>query len=119
MTHDNCIALYPYFKVHSGKLEEFKALCNRFVATTETEPGCLYYAFTFDGDHVHCREGYVDGEALLAHLQNVGALLEEALKISEIYRLEAHGPEAEMAKVRETLDPFHPQYFALGHGFRR
>jgi len=119
MTEDKCVALYPYFKVHSGKLVEFQALCDRFVEKTRAEPACLYYAFTFDGDQAHCREGYVDGEALLGHLENIGALLDEALKIADIYRLEVHGPERELAKLREALGPHSPQYFVLDHGFRQ
>lgn len=119
MTQDRCVALYPYFKIHTGKLEQFKSLCERFVEKTKSEPGCLYYAFTFDGDQVHCREGYLDAEALLAHTQNVGALLEEALKIADIERLELHGPADELDKLRAPLGRLKPQYFVLEQGFRK
>ena len=86
---------------------------------TRQEPGALYYGFTFDGDTAHCREGYKDAEALLAHLENVGPLLQEALKISDISRLEVHGPESELEKLREPLAGLSPQFFALEYGFRR
>ena len=46
-------------------------------------------------------------------------LLEEALKISDIIRLEIHGPEAELAKMREPLADLSPQFFELEYGFRR
>ena len=118
-TNDNCCSIVPYFKVTSGNLETFKKLCERFVAKASEEPKCLYYGFCFDGDHVHCREGYTDAEGVLAHLQNVGALLEEAFKIAEITRLEIHGPEAELAKLREPLAHLKPQFFVLKYGFRR
>jgi quinol monooxygenase YgiN len=119
MTQDQSVSLHPYFKIHSGKVEAFKALCKRFVEKTKTEPGCLYYAFTFEGDVVFCREGYVDGAALLAHIDNVGALLKEALTIADVTRLEAHGPAAELDKLRQPLSDLNPQYFLLDHGFRR
>jgi hypothetical protein len=67
----------PYFKVHDGKLEAFKLLCEQFVEKTNEEPKCLYYGFSFDEDQVHCREGYVDSEGLLHHLENVGSLLKK------------------------------------------
>lgn len=119
MTQDACVALYPYFKVHSGKIEEFKALCKRFVEKTKTEPECLYYGFTFDGDIVHCREGYADAAALLKHAENIGDLLQEALKISDVQRLEVHGPKGELDKIRQSpLGNLNPQYFALEGGFR-
>lgn len=118
-TQDKCCTIVPYFKVQSGKLEAFRAICEKFVATTQKEPNCLYYGFSFYEDIVHCREGYKDAESALAHLENVGSLLEEALKISEIARLEIHGPEAELAKMREPLAQLKPQFFTLEYGFRR
>jgi len=118
-SQDRCVSLAPYFKVSEDQLEAFKALCGRFVDKTQNEPKALYYGFSFDGNHVHCREGYADAEGLLAHLDNVGALLEEALKIAEVTRLEVHGPDAELAKLREPLARLKPQFFTLEYGFRR
>ena len=118
-TQDKCCTIVPYFKVASGKLPAFQKLCEQFVAKTKQEPKCLYYGFSFDGDQAHCREGYEDAEGLLAHLDNVGPLLAEALKIAEITRLEIHGPAEELAKLREPLAKLKPQFFTLIHGFRR
>ncbi len=118
-TQDKCCTLVPYFKVANGKLQAFRALCEEFVAKTQNEPKCLYYGFSFDGDQVHCREGYADAQGLLAHLDNVAALLQEALKIAEIARLEVHGPRDELDKLREPLASLKPQFFTLEYGFRR
>lgn len=118
-TDDTCCTIVPYFRVHDGKLPEFRALCEQFVAKTRSEPACLYYGFSFDGDQVHCREGYRDAEGLLAHLENVGELLQQALKISDVLRLEVHGPEGELQKLREPLADLKPQFFTLEYGFRR
>ena len=118
-TSDTCCTIVPYFEVQSGRLDEFKALCERFVARTEGEPDCLYYGFSFDGHTAHCREGYVNAAGLLAHLENVGALLEEAFKIASITRVEVHGPEAELDKLREPLAALGAQFFILEYGFRR
>ena len=111
--------MVPYFKANAGKLDAFKALCERFVAKSSNEAKCLYYGFSFDGDQIHCREGYVDAEGVLTHLDNVGSLLAEALSISELTRLEIHGPEQELAKLRDPLAQFQPQFFVLEYGFRR
>ncbi|MEY2490019.1 MAG: hypothetical protein QOC70_1961 [Verrucomicrobiota bacterium] len=116
---DRCCTIVPYFKVSSGNLEAFKELCRQMVTQTSEEPKCLYYGFSFDGDQAHCREGYEDAEGLLAHLKNVGPLLEEALKISVLTRLEIHGPEEELAQLREPLAHLKPQFFVLDYGFRR
>jgi quinol monooxygenase YgiN len=118
-TDDKCCTIVPYFKVHSGKMPEVQALCERFVEKSKTEHGCLYYGFSFDGDQMHCREGYNGAEGALAHLQNVGAMLQDLLKIADLTRLEVHGPEAELVKLRGPLAEFKPQYFTLEYGFRR
>ena len=118
-TQDKCCTIVPYFKVQSGKLETFKALCEQFVEKTNKEPKCLYYGFSFDGDQAHCREGYEDAEGALSHLESVGSLLEDALKISDLTRLEIHGPEEELAKLRGPLAELKPQFFTLEYGFRR
>lgn len=116
---DICCSIAPYFRIHKGKLEEFKHLCQRFVGKANGEPGCLYYGFSFDGDLAHCREGYVDADALLVHLKNVGHIIEEALKISDLVRLEVHGPETQLARLREPLAELKAQFFTLEYGFRR
>ena len=117
-TEDKCCTIVPYFKVHDGQLEAFKAKCDDFIKMTRQEDKCLYYGFSFDGDEAHCREGYEDAAGLLAHLENIGELLQEALKISDLTRLEVHGPEDELAALREPLAGLGPQFFTLEYGFR-
>jgi len=118
-TQDKCCTIVPYFKVHDGKIEAFKLLCEQFVEKTDEETKCLYYGFSFDGDQVHCREGYADAVGLLHHLENVGSLLQEALGIADLTRIEVHGPEDELSKLRKPLKELKPQFFTLKYGFRR
>ena len=118
-TQDHCCTIVPYFKVPSGKMPAFKRLCEQFIAKSSAEPKCLYYGFSFNGDEAHCREGYADAEGALAHLENVGQLLDEALQMVEVTRLEVHGPEEELARLRGPLAKFNPQFFTLEYGFRR
>ena len=33
---DTCCTIVPYFKVHDGKLADFKAMCEQFVEMTGT-----------------------------------------------------------------------------------
>ena len=73
-TDDKCCTLVPYFKVHDGRLADFKALCEKFVDKTRREAKVLFYGFSFDGDAAHCREGYQDADGILVHLENVGSL---------------------------------------------
>ena len=118
-TKDKCCTIVPYFNVPVQNVQAFRKLCEAFVEKSSAEPKCLYYGFSFDGNQVHCREGYADAEGALAHLENVGALLQEALKLAEVIRLEVHGPEEELAKLRAPLAGLKPQFFTLEYGFRK
>ncbi|MEN3369603.1 MAG: hypothetical protein V7609_1746 [Verrucomicrobiota bacterium] len=109
----NFVSIHPYFKVHPGKLETFKAAFPAFIEKTKTEESNLFYEFSINGDEVFCREGYIGAEGLLAHLDNVGALLAEAFKIADLARLEIHGPAEELDKLRGPLAHLKPQWFAL------
>jgi len=118
-TQDTCCTIVPYFAIVPAQLEAFKALCEQLVEKAGNEPQCLYYGFSFSENQAYCREGYENAEALLHHLDNVGSLLEQILTISSIEHLEVHGSEAELAKLREPLAYFKPQFFVLEYGFRR
>jgi quinol monooxygenase YgiN len=116
---DTCCTLVPYFEVPEGQLEAFKALGPKFVDKTRGESGCVHYSFSYSGNVAHCREGYVNADAVLAHLQNVGELLAEALKIAKIIRLEVHAPASEVEKLKDPMASLGPQFFVLEPGIRR
>jgi len=60
----NVVSLYPWFKIHPGKIAEFKALLPRFIEMTAPETGCLFYDFTLSDDVLHCREAYTGAEGV-------------------------------------------------------
>jgi|SRR5215831_4411731 hypothetical protein len=118
-TQDRCVSLHPYFAVPEQNLAAFKQLCEQFVSTTAGETKCLYYGFSFNGTEVHCREGYEDAEGLLKHIENVQTLLQQALGLASVSRLEVHGPLDELAKLRGPLAALNPAFFTLEYGIRR
>ena len=107
------VSLHPYFKVPSDKMPYLKAILPEFAAKTRNETGNLFYEFTINRDEVFCREGYVNAEALLVHLENVGAMLAQALAMADLIRIEIHGPAAELAKLKEPLAHLKPAWFEL------
>jgi quinol monooxygenase YgiN len=115
----NFVSLHPYFKVHPGKLDAFKAGMPAFVEKTQAEPKNLFYDFTINGDEVLCREGYIDAEGLRAHLANVDALLKEALKIADLYRLEVHAPAEQLDQLRGPLAELKPTWFVRECGVEK
>lgn len=115
----NVVSIHPYFKVHAGHLEAAQALLRRFVEKTQSEPACLFYEFTLNVDEVFCREGYVGAAGVQAHLANVGALLDEMLTISDLIRLEFHGPADELDTLREPMAGLNPAWFVTQCGVTR
>ena len=117
---DTAVTIHPYFKVSRENLAFFKRLAHDLVETTRGEMGCLFYGFSYSEDEAFCREGYKDAESLVAHLDNVRGLLERLEHIAENSRLEVHGPEEEIAKLKEWLSmkKLSPKYFVIETGFR-
>lgn len=60
-----------------------------------------------------CREGYNGAEGVLEHIDNVGAVLQRALTVADLERLEVHGPPAEVAALKPALADFDVAYFTL------
>ncbi len=85
----------------------------RFVEKTATENENLFYGFSVNSDEIFCREGYENAEGLLTHLDNVGALLAEMLKLADLTRVEVHGPAEELEKLKAPLAHLNPAWFVL------
>jgi quinol monooxygenase YgiN len=119
-TDDRCVTIHPYFEVKQGELANIRSYLEKFVELTKSEPDCLYYGITTCGNKLHCREGYASAAGALAHLDNVGPLLQEMLGSGkvELTELQIHGPEQELAKLREPLKDLNPTYWVLEYGFR-
>jgi hypothetical protein len=116
---ETVVSLHPYFKVHPGKLDDFRGLIDRFIERTSTESTCLYYDFSLHGDVIHCREAYVGAAGALGHVSNVGDLLDEALTLSDLIRIEIHGAAAELDQMREPLAAINPEWFVFEKGLVR
>ncbi len=115
----NLVTIHPYFKLQPGKEAEAQAVMEKFVAKTRSEADCLFYEFSVLDDVVFCREGYSGAAATLHHLGNVGEVIDEMLTISELTRLEFHGPAAEIDQLREPLAHLNPAFFVLSLGIER
>lgn len=115
---DTCCSVAPYFQIHSGQAAAFRAVCEKYVAWSSREPGCLYYGFAFDGDIAYCREGFVDAAALLAHIENLRPILHEMGALSDLLRIEVHGPADGLALLKAPLAHLNPQYFVMEYGYR-
>ena len=116
---DQCVSIHPYFRVPAEREQEVIGLCEQFVDRSSQESLCLYYGFSKAGEILHCREGYQGAAGALAHLENVGELLQTFLQICELTKLELYGSREELEKLRSALSGFPVVFFELQMGFRR
>jgi hypothetical protein len=101
-----------------------KTRCDQGYATTvrretASENENLFYGFSINGDEVFCREGYESASGVLAHLDDVGALLAEMLELADLSRIEVHRPAEELEKFKAPLTHLNPAWFTLEAGLSR
>ena len=88
------------FKIHEGKLEEYKRLSAQAMEIVQTkDPGTLRYDVYFNDDQSECvvLERYRDSEAAIAHASNLGDLFEAVLATVTVVHGELLGePSAEL-----------------------
>jgi quinol monooxygenase YgiN len=113
------LSIHPYFKVKPGKMEQAKVLLRQMVTLAANETGNLYYDFTINGDTVFCREAYVGSEGLLRHLENVGPVLAEFLKLADPIRVEVHGVAKDLDNLKQRLADLKPEWFLFECGVVR
>ncbi len=113
------VSIHPYFKVHPGQMSAAQAIVPQFMEKSSAEKGLLYYEFTVNGDVVFCREAYRDAEAALLHLDNVSTPLGAMLQVSDLIRLEIHGPASELEKMKTPLAALPVEWFEYADGLKK
>jgi quinol monooxygenase YgiN len=112
-------SIHPTFTVIDW--DKAKPVMDDFIAKTKTEDGCVYYGWVREGNTLKCREGYLDGAAMNAHLENVGscigALLEEG--VATLDSINVQGPADELEIVKPSTEALGTVYFRTDGGFGR
>jgi quinol monooxygenase YgiN len=89
------------FKIHPGKLEEFKRLSAKCVVLArEKDTGTLRYELFFSEDQTECvvYEEYVDSEASIQHFRNMGETSTAIFKTSDVSGEMWGNPSPELRK---------------------
>jgi len=113
------VIIRPYFTVLDW--DKARPIMAEFVRKTGTEKRMVFYGWDIDGDTLHCREGYRDGAAANAHLENVGGCIGELLAegVAKLDSITIHGPAAELEKVRPGTEKLGTKYYAIHSGFQQ
>ena len=94
-------------KIHEGKLDEFKALskeCQSIVK--EKDQGTLQYEWFLNQDQTECvvHERYLDSNALMDHMGNLGDTLGQLLSVSSFSGEVFGKPSEELINATQGLD---------------
>lgn len=101
--------------IDPADLSAFKELAAESIELVRSEPGTLQYDWFFSEDERRCvvRETYADSEAVLAHVDNVGAIVEQIVPLGGGLELELFGtPSPELAAGLRKLAPAIHPFFA-------
>jgi quinol monooxygenase YgiN len=103
------------FKIHEGKLEEFKRLSAQAMEIVRTkDTGTLQYDTYFNDDQSECivLERFRDSEALIEHAANIGDLSEAILATVSVVHGELLGePSAELRTKISSAGSEFPHLF--------
>lgn len=110
----NELQITSRLKIHDGKLDRFKTLAQACMERVrEKDKGILQYDWFFNDDHTECvvRERFVDSDAVLEHIANLGELLGSILGVSD-QSVGVYGtPSEELLKATEGMDITFYRYF--------
>ncbi len=104
----NNLQLTARFVIHDGQLDKFKKVAEACMhSTKEKDTGTLQYDWYFNNEGTECvvRETYVDSDAILAHIGNLGPLLGELLAISDFYPELYGAPSEALVNATAALKP--------------
>lgn len=102
-------AMFP--SAAAADLPEFKRVLSEAIERTAKEPGTLLYDWFSDAGQSQwvVRETYQDSDSHLKHIENCGDLIGEFARLGGGLVADIFGMPT--PQLRETLDPFSPNYF--------
>ena len=113
------LTIQPTFTINDmAKAEPFMKKC---VDLTKTEDGCMFYGWTIKDDKLFCREAYVNGKAVAAHIDNVVGAVGEMLEsgAASLDKIELHGPASEWPDCKEQCDSLGMVYWDTAGTFSK
>jgi len=100
---DQCVSVYPVFRVKDGKSRDVRNLLQVFIQRSEGEPGTEVFSMAFLGDRLLLRESYSDLAAFKAHLENVRDLIGDLFSMLELESLNIVAPSCAIEELKALL----------------
>mmetsp|Transcript_62876 Transcript_62876/g.141950 ORF Transcript_62876/g.141950 Transcript_62876/m.141950 type:complete len:224 (-) Transcript_62876:153-824(-) len=96
------VTLRPTYTILDGAA--VNKISQAIIEETKAEKGCLFYGWHRDNDTILSQGAFLDGDAVRAHYENVGPLLNSIISegAGKLECIEIHGPHSEILKTRDV-----------------
>jgi quinol monooxygenase YgiN len=107
---ENFCTMTPQYTIKDW--DAARPIMQQIIDRSNQEPGCTYFGWEKSGNKLNSRENFTDGNAMRAHIENVKPLLEQLKSGPALLdKLELHGPDKEMEKIKDVAASLNPEYF--------
>lgn len=100
---DQCVSVYPVFRIRDGKRNDVLELLRVFIERSENEPGTEIFSLALMGDRVLLRESYSDLSAFKVHLENVRDLIGDLFSLLELESLNIVAPPVAVEEIQALM----------------
>lgn len=118
---DNCVSVYPAFKIKAGQETAIRALLRVIISRAENEPGTEIFSMAYTGNKLFLRESYTDIDAFKAHLESVNDIIGDFFGMLELETLHVIAPAHSIDEMKSLMSSMNMQadLFILEGGFAR
>lgn len=101
---DTHVQVAPLYTVPEDKVAAFQELIGKFYTSSNSSTKeRLYYGWAREGNNFFCRQGFRSAEGFLSHMQDIDAVLKEAMDLAgNSAACNILGPKEELDKLRSA-----------------
>ena len=118
---DQCVSVYPAFRIKDGKDQEIRSLVKVIIERAEHEPGTEIFSMAYVGNRLFLRESYTNIDGFKAHLDAVSDIINDFFGMLELETLYVTAPEEAADEMKALMRSMNMQVdlFVLEGGFAR
>lgn len=118
---DQCISVYPAFRIKAGKEQEIRALVKVIIGRAEHEPGTEIFSMAYVGNRLFLRESYTNIDGFKAHLDAVSDIINDFFGMLELETLYVTAPAEAADEMKALMHSMNMDVdlFVLEGGFAR
>ena len=116
---DQCVSVYPAFRIKPGKEQQIRNLLQTIIERAEHEPDTKIFSMAYQEDKLFLRESYTNIEGFKAHLSSVSDIIADFFAMLELESLQVIAPASSADAMRQLMSNMNMQaeLYILEGGF--